>query len=128
MKRLVIASLVVLSGCATYQVSQEKMNQAQGSVPACSTEKQCTLMWAAARKWVLTNSTRTMKIVTDDYIQTEGPTPGSPEISVRVSKEPRPQGGYRFVVGVYCDNMFGCKPDSWDSAIAFNRAVTDAGR
>lgn len=44
-------------------------------------------------------------------------------IAVQVTKEPAGGGTYRLVARVWCDNMFGCRPDALDALIDFNRTV-----
>lgn len=126
MKNILIlpALLFTLAGCATVQDDPRKREHAQATIPTCKADRECEMKWAAARKWVLTNSSFKMKLMTSDYMETYSPTGGSALIAVRVSKEPVVSGGYRLVVGVWCDNMFGCVPDAWDAAIAFNKEVS----
>ncbi len=102
-----------------------KQEEAQRTAPTCMTDRECELKWAAARRWVMNNSPYKLQIVTGDYLETYSATGGSPRISVRVSKEPikAGTGGYIILVAVVCDNMFGCVPDAWDAAIAFNKEV-----
>ncbi len=33
------------------------------------------------------------------------------------------KGGYRIVAAMWCDNMFGCNPDTTDALIDFNNSV-----
>jgi len=126
MKKLTtVAAIVVtaLAGCATYRPDPMKQAIAQSTIPVCMSERECELKWAAARRWVLNNASFKIKTISNDFIETHGPIGGSPLVAVRVNKDPIPTGGYRIVVGVYCDNMFGCAPDAWDSAIRFNNEV-----
>jgi hypothetical protein len=124
--RLLVSVLVLtLTACAT-PVDPAKRAYAQETIPKCFSDRECELKWAAARKWVLDHSPFKMKTVTPDYLETYGPMPNDPSITMRVSKEPIKTGGYRIVVGVWCDNMFGCTPNAWDTAIRFNKDVTES--
>lgn len=121
-----VIATTLLAGCATTADNPAKREFAQKTIPTCKSERECELKWFAARRWVLNNSAYKIKTITADFLETYSATGGSSLISVRVSKEPVASGGYRIVVGVWCDNMFGCNPDAWDAAIAFNREVTSA--
>lgn len=115
---------LVIGGCSlsAYRPDPVKQALAQASIPACHQERECAAKWSAAKKWVMTNSPYKVRLLSEDFIETFAATGGSSLISARVSKEPTADG-YRFVVGVWCDNMFGCNPDAWDAAVAFNREV-----
>lgn len=85
-------------------------------------------MWAASRRWVLSNAAMKIQTHTDDFIETYNSIGGSPELAARVSKEPEGLGTYRFVVETWCGNLFGCVPNNIEAMIGFNRAVASAGR
>lgn len=126
MKNLVFTLVIAaLSGCAVTQIDPEKQRIAQAGVVTCIGEKDCEVKWAAARKWVTTNSPYRIRLITSDYLETFTPVGGSPSIGVRVSKEPS-ASGYRIVPNIWCDNMFGCVPDAWDALISFNKFVAEA--
>lgn len=122
-----IAVVFLLSGCVSMaKFDPAKQEEAQRTMPSCMTDRECEMQWAAARKWVMNNAAYKLKIVTSDYLETYPATGGSPRISARVTKEPMKTGGYNILVAVWCDNIFGCVPDAWDAAIAFNKEVGGA--
>ena len=125
MKKLLIIAAVIatISGCATTGNIEAKRAEFNSTIPTCKTDRECELKWSAARNWVLNNSGWKIQHLTNDFIETYNAVGGSPRIAVRVTKEPIAEGGYRFVVKTWCDNIFGCVPDSWDAAISFNREV-----
>lgn len=121
----IVSLFVFLGGCANQAVIAEKRAAFQNSIPKCYSEKECELMWSAARRWVLNNAGQKFQHVTDDFIETYNPPQNSPRLAARVIKEPLNDGsGYKIVVSTWCNNMFGCQPDSWDAALSFNRQVS----
>lgn len=128
MKYLLIAlSVIALSGCAATGDISQKRAALKETAPKCYGEKECELMWSAARRWVLNNASMKLQIATADYMETYNPPANSPKLAVRVTKDPLPDGkGYRLDVQAWCDNIFGCLPDHWDAALAFNREVSAA--
>ena len=120
----ILTLTTLLSACAiTGGPNPAKQAEAQNTIPTCKTDRECELKWAVARKWILENADYKLKTVTSDYLETYSATGGSQSISMRLSKEPVASGGYRFVGGAWCDNMFGCVPDAWDTMIKFHKAV-----
>ena len=122
---LCIAASSLLTSCATtpspaLQAKQAEFNQ---TIPVCTDEKDCKAKWEAAQIWIVRNSGYKIQTATDVLLQTYNPTGGDPKIGVQAVKEPLGGGRYRIVVKVYCDNIFGCVPNSWDAAIDFNRVV-----
>jgi hypothetical protein len=115
-----VASLILV-GCATITTQQQTL--INESVPMCSGEKECELKWAAARKWIINNARWKIQIYSDDLIETYNPTPDSQLLAARVTKEPTPNGGYSFIVYVWCNNIFGCIPKKVDALIGFNNYV-----
>lgn len=99
---------------------QVKREQLAASIPTCATDKECEMKWSAARQWVLANSGFKIQLLTNDFLETYNPPRGATQIAVRVAKEPMADGGYRFVVTTWCGNIFGCVPDQWAAAQAFN--------
>lgn len=119
--------LLSIEGCATAAVDPAKQARVQASVPTCEGAEECELKWAAARRWVLENAGFKLQNVTNDFLETYNPTNHSPSLAARVMKEPIGGGRYRIVVSLWCANMFGCIPDAWDAAQAFNNYVNAAG-
>ena len=69
------------------------------------------------------NAAYKVQVITSVLIETYNPTEHSTSIAARVTREPLGNGRYKFVVQVYCDNMFGCRPDVLDAQLDFNRYV-----
>lgn len=116
---------ISLTGCVNQAVIKQKQLELQQTIPVCKSEKECELKWSAARRWVLSNAGQKFQHVTNDFMETYNPPEHSASIAVRVIKEPLEDGsGYRLLVGVWCNNMFGCVPNKWDAALSFNKYVS----
>lgn len=98
----------------------------QRTIPTCTEPRECEIKWAAARRWLLNNAGFKLQHVTDDFLETYNPPQHSADIAVRVVKEPLQPEGYRFVVSVWCNNMFGCQPNQWEAAVSFNEYVNSS--
>lgn len=118
----------LLAGCAVTGNTPERRAELAATAPKCYTDKDCEIMWSAARRWVLSNAGMKLQIVTADFMETYNPLPNSSKLAVRVTKEPMREGGYRIAVVTWCDNLIGCVPDNWDAALAFNREVSASVR
>ncbi len=112
--------IILISGCGTVQ-NQAKTQEFLRTIPVCYSDRECEMKWSAARTWVLKNSGWKIQTITPDFIETYNSIGGSPALAVRVVKEPIQTGGYKIIVKTWCDNMFGCVPDSQDSELHFNR-------
>lgn len=123
---LLIAATALLAGCANNQSAPLKAEFLR-TVPQCHDAHDCELKWSAARNWVLRNAGFKIQTYNDDFLETYNPTPNSPSLAARVLKEPIPSGGYEIRVELWCNNIFGCVPDSWASAVDFNHKVGAAG-
>lgn len=113
----------MISGCMSNAALQVKRIEFKNTIPTCHSDRECELKWSAARRWVLHHADSKIQHITNDFIETYNPAPNSPHLAVRVVKEPMTEGGYRFTVTTWCDNLFGCQPNSWDAAIDFNKYV-----
>ena len=119
-------SVIALSGCATSPEKQAKQAELNKTVPVCSSKADCDATWEAAQLWVIHHANYKIQIANNVIIETYHPVGGTPSIGARVTKEPIGGGKYALFVSVYCDNMFGCVPDSLDAALDFNRTVSAA--
>ena len=119
MPRLLVTLIITaLTGCAApAKVDPAKRAELARSEMVCVTQRECEIKWSTARKWVLDNSGYKIKTLTDDFLETYNPIGGSSYIGVRLNKVPRQAGGYRIEAHIWCDNMFGCNPDSTDAAL-----------
>ena len=118
----VIASSV-LFGCATSPEMQAKQAEFRRTIPTCSGTEDCNAKWEAAQLWVVRNAGWKIQTQSSVLIETYNAVGSSPRIAVRVTKEPLGGGKYQFIVNVWCDNIFGCQPDSWGAALDFNRHI-----
>lgn len=119
-----LIALFTLSGCAAQmQQAQENRERFERNIPTCEGEEDCRAKWEAAQVWVTKNAGYKIQNATSVLIETYNATGGSVQLSVRVVKEPLGGGRYKFVVSTWCDNIFGCSPDSWQAAHDFNRVV-----
>lgn len=121
-KLIVLVLSLGLAGCAGMQEKQSA-NRAlfEETIPVCNGEASCKMGWAVARNWVIQNCGMKIQNITDTYIETYGSN--STALACRVMGEPRGPGSWAMVIRTTCGNIFGCVPDSWESAIRFNREV-----
>lgn len=101
----------------------EKKAHFEATIPVCFGQEDCQAKWEAAQLWVIHNAGYKIQTVTDVLIQTFSPGPYDARNAARVTKEPLGGGKYRIVVYLWCNNVFGCIPNGWDSAINFNLLV-----
>ncbi|MDX9688819.1 hypothetical protein [Halopseudomonas formosensis] len=122
------AATTLLVGCATTPspAIQAKRAELEATTPICVDEQDCKAKWEAAQLWIVRNAGFKLQITTDVLLQTYNATGGSPLIAVQATKEPLGGGKYKIVVAISCDNIFGCVPNQWDAALAFNHAVAAA--
>ena len=96
--------------------------------PVCSGAAQCTAEWAEARTFVLQNAGYKIQTYSADFMQTYNPMGESPSLAAQVNMQPLAGGAYKIVASFWCDNLFGCVPNQWDTLDAFNRSVAAAGQ
>lgn len=124
---LVAVIALALPACvSTNTTTPAKLAYAQRIQPVCRGEKECELMWSAAKQWVEENSPYRIKLLTNDYLETYSPVGGSPLLGMVISKVPNKDGSYRLRSKMWCDNIFGCSPDAVDAVISLNKAVNEA--
>lgn len=113
----------LLSACASSPERQAKLAELQRTIPTCVGAEDCNAKWEAAQLWVVKNAGWKIQNQSNVLIETYNAINGSTSIAVRVTKEPMGGGKYKFLVKVWCDNVFGCHPDSLDAALRFNREI-----
>jgi hypothetical protein len=102
----------------------DMLEEIKRTTPTCKEARECEVKWNAARNWVLNNAGWRIQTLTADYLETFNPTAHSPRIAARVTKEPNPEGdGYQILIKVWCDNAFGCMPNTVESRLSFNRYI-----
>lgn len=114
---LVVAAL--LTGCVS-QAEIDAERHFQSTIPTCSTEKECELKWAAARRWLLSNSSMKLQHYAPDLMETYNPAQEG--IGARVIKEPIDNTTYRLVVDVWCGG-FSCFGSMVELKQSFNDYV-----
>jgi len=133
---ITFAVLLSTAEFATAKSAETLAKQAEfnRTIPICTNEKDCTDKWDAAQLWVVHHADFKIQTATNVLIETYNATNGTTSLAVRVTKEPVGGGQYKFLVNVWCDNIFGCIPnnrnfdDEWDAALDFNRTVGAAGQ
>jgi hypothetical protein len=114
-----------LSGCATQPdpARAARAQDIQRTIPVCDGERDCAVKWEAAQLWVAKNAAYKLQTVTTVLIQTYNPSRSDTGLAASVTKEPLGGGKYRILARLWCDNMFGCHPDSSDALLRFNLSV-----
>lgn len=115
----VLVSSLLFAGCVSQQAIDAERHF-QATIPTCSTEKECELKWAAARRWLLSNSSMKMQHYAADYMETFNPAQEG--IGARVIQEPVDETAYRLVVAVWCGG-FSCFGDMTALKQSFNDYV-----
>lgn len=128
MKYAFAFTVLALTGCAASPEQLALQAEYERTVPTCSNETQCRVMWEAAQIWVVNNAGYRIQTATDVIIETYGPLGTSTDLAARITKEPIGQNNYRFPIVLGCANLFGCFPNALQSAVAFNTAVSNAGQ
>ena len=119
----IVAMAAALIGCAARPDLHAKQAAFSATIPTCSGTDECTAKWEAAQLWVVRNAGWKIQTQSTVLIETYNAVNSSPRIAVQVVKEPMGGGKYRLIVKVWCDNIFGCQPDSWEAALNFNREI-----
>jgi hypothetical protein len=126
--QVIVVSIVasMLCACATSPAMQAKQAELNRTIPTCAGAEDCNAKWEAAQLWVVHNAAFKIQTQSNVLIETYNATGGTTNIAVRVTKEPIGGGKYQFLVRVWCDNIFGCQPNSWDAALDFNQKISAA--
>jgi len=118
-----IFASIVLCACATSPEMLAKQAEVNRTIPTCASVEDCNAKWEAAQLWVVHNAGWKIQTQSSVLIETYNAVNSSPNIAVRVTKEPIGGGKYQLLVKVWCDNIFGCEPNSWDAALNFNQTI-----
>lgn len=121
-------SAFAIIGCATSPERLAKQAEVNRTIPTCDSPATCNAKWEAAQLWVVHNAGWKIHTQSSVLIETYNPARSSTRIAARVTKEPLGGGKYQFLIHVWCDNVFGCNPDSWDAALDFNRKIAAASQ
>lgn len=122
---LLIAAIVGLTGCASKPASPVEQKAAETPL-ICVDVEQCNLYWKRAQFYVNQNSRFKIQLSNESLIQTYSPTGGTTDVGYNISQEPLSDGSVRLWVKIWCDNMFGCYPDTVQEIARFKRYVSGA--
>ena len=113
MKNALLMGIVLgLAGCAAPRTVSPEIKAEAETPLICTGKEQCDLYWQRSLFYVNKNSRFKVQTVNESIIMTYSPTGGSAYVAYNISKEPLGQGAIRIWTKVYCDNMFGCVPDT----------------
>jgi hypothetical protein len=127
----------LLGGCATLPGSDAQPAQQRllSAAPSCVTPHQCEAMWAAARRWMINTCRYPIRTETDRLLETYNtaddntvPRRVSSALACSVTKMPRSEGGYSFVVVAACSAVVPpvapCYPPVGESIARFDKSLT----
>jgi hypothetical protein len=123
----IIGLCVFLSSCAGIVNDQNriaKMERFESTIPICTYKADCTAKWEAAQLWIVHNSGFKLQNVTNVLLETYNPSHNSVRLAARVTKEPIGNGEYKIIIKMWCDNIFGCRPDPLDAMLEFNARIS----
>ncbi|MFL1908378.1 hypothetical protein [Plesiomonas shigelloides] len=108
----IVFSALIITACAQNPPVSPEVKAAAEKPLICNGKEQCDFYWERALFYVSSNSKFKVQTATDNLIQTFSPTGQTPLVGYQVVREPLSKDEYRIWVKVWCDNMFGCVPDS----------------
>jgi uncharacterized protein YaiE (UPF0345 family) len=114
---------LALFGCATQPTASPETLAVAKQPLICEGKEQCDLYWQRAQFYVNSHSRFKIQLANDSVIQTYSPTGGVTDLGYNISKEPLQGGNARLWVKAWCDNMFGCFPDTWSEIAKVKRYV-----
>lgn len=118
----------MLTGCASVPNAEQQARQAEidKTIPTCANKDDCSAKWDAAQLWIVHHAAYKIQTATNVLIETFNPSNSDTGLAARVTKEPMGAGKYKILVSLWCDNIFGCIPDTYSSALDFNKTVSAA--
>ena len=118
--------LLLMTSCAAIAENNARYEQMRAlfhrTIPVCSGEAQCKVMWERAQLWIVQHSKMRLAIATDVLIQTHD-DPDGIVLTMKATKEPIGQGKYRIVFDGGCYSAVddtGCWPRKYEVGIVFN--------
>jgi hypothetical protein len=119
--------LTQLWGCAPSAAFLAKQARIEETTPTCTAGADCSAKWLAARRWVRNDASFPIRVASEELIETYSGYPAQdPRLIVRVRKTPIGAGRFEIRIATFCLYDFGCIPDRWNAALAFNEAVAAA--
>jgi hypothetical protein len=134
-RSVVFLSGALVGGCAaTTERGQSPSQPALVSqAPVCVAPEQCEAMWAAVRWWALSNCGYRLEKDTPHLIETYNtvnntvPRAVSRALACRVTRVPRPEGGFSFAATASCSAVSPpsnpCDPPVSEAIAEFNRSL-----
>jgi len=116
--------LLLLSGCAESPQFVAKRERIEETTPICVGVEDCDAKWEAARHWVINHAGFYVQTANSQLIDTYIGGDDDERPVVRVVKQPLGGEKYKIVISISCTNFFGCVPNKWNEALAFNQAIS----
>ena len=115
--------LLALFGCVDSPQFLAKREQIEQTRPICAKGADCDAKWEAARHWVFNHAGFNVQTANNELIDTYFGGDSDERPVIRVTKEPIGGDKFKIVVSIRCTNFFGCVPNQWNEALAFNQAI-----
>ena len=114
---------LALFACVESPQFVAKRAQIEQTRPVCVKGPDCDAKWEAARHWVYNHAGFNVQTANSELIDTYFGGDSDERPVIRVTKEPVGADKYQIVVSIRCTNFFGCVPNQWNEALAFNQAI-----
>ena len=123
-RRHIITALcsVLLASCAANPETQAKMDEFARTIPSCTTDSDCGIKWAAARRWTQENSDFSIRGESDTRINASSNVISQSGIGVIVTKVTSGSDRFQIIADLECFSAYSC-PELWDMKVDFNRTV-----
>lgn len=125
LKRMTLAAAMLLSGCIG--MVEYGPQTPISPTPVCSSTLQCEVMWAQATETVSAVSGMSLRLVSDQFLETYAPAGPTyyPRMHGRVLKMPIGKGVYEFRATFQCGEF--CEARELEALNRFNEKVNAAG-
>jgi len=122
----IVTSGLLLIGCSTPGKNMSLADQTELDIPLyCEGEQQCKDLWERATYYVSTNSRYKIQNVNDTLIETYSPTQSDTHLAWKIIKKPLGGGKYHIQTVAWCNNVFGCYPDSYEAMLNAKRYMKE---
>jgi len=115
--------LLILSGCADSPQLVAKEEQIEKTMPVCVAGPDCDAKWHAARIWVYNHAGFYVRTANSNLIDTYFASENDERPVMTVTKEPIGNNEYKIELTIRCTNFFGCVPNQYNEALAFNQTI-----
>jgi hypothetical protein len=89
----------------------------------CEGEQQCRDLWERATYYISTNAGYKMQLSNDTLIETYNSI--DTRLAWKVVKKPLGKGRYQIITSAWCNNVFGCTPDSYEAILDAKRYMKE---